>query len=175
MPQPHTLITSIFHAFGNGADHSLPYWGRWFWWEASAYVGVVGFALACIALATPRAGRRFAFTMAVIILLLGMGKYVAPLFWIVYRLPGFSSFRGIAKFMFLFVLFVSMLSGIGLDRLLAGKIKLIRPALAIAIFSALLLALALVMNMQAGRLEQSVGKHPQLGSLESRAVDGAER
>jgi hypothetical protein len=149
MPAPRGLFTTLMRQFvGDSGPPPLPYWGRWFWWEASAYVGVVGLVLAAIALATPRRGRRFAFTMAVIICILGMGKYT-PVFHIVYRLPGFSSFRGMAKFMFLFVMFIAMLAAIGLDRLLARGAKTIRPAVVVGIASIVVLGAALLFNSEA--------------------------
>ncbi|HEX4123574.1 MAG TPA: hypothetical protein VHY37_02545 [Tepidisphaeraceae bacterium] len=138
---PENLLTLIMPGFFGDTSIAHPYWGRWFWWEATAYVGVVGLVLACLALAAPRRNRRFAFTMAIVILVLAMGKYIDPTFWIVYRLPGFSSFRGIAKLLFLFVMFVALLAGIGLDRLLAEGCKRIWPAIAVGTTSvAMLLA-----------------------------------
>jgi hypothetical protein len=143
---PENLLTMLMPGFfGDPTLIPNEYWGRWFWWEATAYVGVVGFALAFCALLAPRRSRRWAYTMVVVIVLLAMGKYT-PLFHVVYRLPGFSSFRAITKFMFLAVMFVAMLSAIGLDTLLTGGAKRKWPAAITGIFSIVLLLLAWVIN-----------------------------
>ncbi|HEX4123573.1 MAG TPA: hypothetical protein VHY37_02540, partial [Tepidisphaeraceae bacterium] len=144
---PENLITMILPAFF-GDNVTSPYWGRWFWVEANIYVGVVGFALACFALGKPGRQRRFAFTTLIVILVMGMGSYT-PAFWVIYRLPLFSSFRGLSKMMFLFVMFVALLSGIGLDRLLRGEVKRIWPTIAVAAGALASLAMAAVINASA--------------------------
>jgi hypothetical protein len=146
---PENLLTMLMPGFfGDPTTNPYSYWGRWFWWEATAYVGVVGFSLACCALLTPRRSRRWGLTMVVVTVLLAMGRYT-PLFHIVYRLPGFSSFRGITKFMFLAVMFLAMLSALGLDALLAGGAKRVWPAAIIAGGSSVMLLSAWIINSDA--------------------------
>src|SRR5262249_13299427 len=103
----------------------------------STCVALAGYAL----FAVPRRSRRFAGAMLVLTILLAFGRYT-PLFAVLYRLPGFSSFRGLSKFLFLTQLFLPMLAAIGLDALLrrAGSFRLaiVSASLALALVAAAL-------------------------------------
>ena len=76
--------------------------------------------LALFAVVVPSKQRRFAFTTLCLMLLLALGKYT-PLGQVILRTPGFDSFRGIDKFMFLVLMFLAMLSALGFDWLLRGR------------------------------------------------------
>jgi len=115
---PENLLTLVFPNFFGRATGS--YWGRWYLWETSLFVGVTGFVLALYGLlAGPRNTRRwtsFAFFVAVTVVAFG---YYTPLYPLLFRvLPGFASFRGISKVGFLATLFLAHLAAIGMDTLI---------------------------------------------------------
>ena len=104
-----------------GGIKSPAYWGRCYFWEASFFVSVTGLVLAGAgAIWGERRQQRFALVMAVVLIVLALGSHT-PLFKLLYYYaPGFDKFRGSAKFLFLASLFIALLAGIGLDRLLKG-------------------------------------------------------
>jgi len=112
---PESLIT-IFSPDFFGSDINLEYWGRWNLWEMSAYVGVIAAGLAIVGVWKGR--RRLVIpvsVIALILLLLALGKHT-PVFWVLYRLvPGFGLFRVPARFLCPFSLFLALLAGVGTD------------------------------------------------------------
>ena len=117
---PENLLTLLApHLFGD--MKSLAYWGRCYFWEASCFVSVTGLGLAALGVTLgERPRRRFAVVMTVVLTLLALGGHT-PLFKLLYCwVPGFDQFRGSSKFLFLASLFVALLAGVGLDRLLKG-------------------------------------------------------
>ncbi|HTE05489.1 MAG TPA: hypothetical protein VK824_04770, partial [Planctomycetota bacterium] len=129
---PENLLTLLSpRLFGDGTD--VAYWGRTYLWEVGLFMGLTGLFLAGFgALRGERTTRRFAFTMLAVLLLLALGSHT-PLFRLLYDgLPGFDSFRGTAKFGFHASLFLALLAGIGLDRLIRAPGELRRPAAMLA-------------------------------------------
>lgn len=126
---PENLITLILPTFFGDMD-TIPYWGRCYLWEMSMFIGIVGLTLAIAgAIWGERRLRLFSLPMAIVLFLLSLGSHT-PIFRILYEyVPGFSFFRGSSKFIFLTVLFLSMLAGVGLHSLLNTKEKYPRTAL----------------------------------------------
>jgi hypothetical protein len=124
--------------FGEGA---ASYVGRWFYWDASAYIGLISFLFAVYgAMAGRGALRRRALVLAMLLAVLSLGRYT-PLYQLLYHaVPGFSYMRAPSKFMFFATLFTSALTAIGIDRLLAERSEA-RRAAALAIAVAILLSL----------------------------------
>jgi hypothetical protein len=114
---PENLITLVAPGFfGDVLAH--PYWGRWYLWEASAFMGVCGLALAVYGAAERVPGRAALLLTAGVCVLLALGEY-SPLFRLLYEwLPYFDRFRGSAKFIFLAALMLAVLAAHGLDRVL---------------------------------------------------------
>lgn len=127
-PPENLLTTVIPNIFGRVVDGY--YWGRWFLWEDSLFIGVAACSLAIYgALGVEKKKRRFAVTFVVICLVLAFGSYT-PLYRPLYHLlPGFSSFRGVSKFVFLAGLFMANLSAVGMDRALGARQISRKPAL----------------------------------------------
>jgi hypothetical protein len=127
---PENLLTLLApDFFGDFVGHT--YWGRWYPWEASAFVGVAGLALATYGMSVTRvAGKRaLLFTLAAA-LALALGDYT-PIFAFLYRwVPLFDRFRGTGKFMFLVALVLVLFAGYGLDRILRDRAVARRPLLA---------------------------------------------
>ena len=107
-----TLLAPDF--FGQMAK----YWGRWYLWETSLFIGVAGLAFAIYAaLWCQRATKWRPLAVIFICFLLALGAYT-PFFGFLYAwVPGFDRFRGISKFGFLASLFLCLLVATGLDRL----------------------------------------------------------
>jgi hypothetical protein len=116
---PENLVTLLApNVFGEMAK----YWGRWYLWETSLFIGVSGLALAVYA--AIRCDLRIKLPALVIILvslLLALGVYT-PLFRFLYVwVPGFDRFRSVSKFIFPASLFIILLAATGFDQLLRGK------------------------------------------------------
>ena len=114
---PENLLTLVAPGFfGNMV--TVPYWGRWYWWEMCLFIGVSGLALAVYgAVCGERKFRRALLPLAAIMLVLALGSYT-PVFRLLYNwVPGFNKFRTNAKFIMEVTLFLVMLAGAGLDRL----------------------------------------------------------
>ena len=116
---PENFITLLApNFFGEVAN----YWGRWYLWETSLFIGVSGLALAVYA--AIRCDRRIklpALGIILVSLLLALGVYT-PLFHFLYVwVPGFDRFRSISKFIFPASLFIILLAASGFDQLLRGK------------------------------------------------------
>ena len=101
------LVPDLF-----GTDVNVRYWGRWNLSGMSAYVGVVAFALAIIALLRGRRGRAFLpGCLALICLLMAMGGD-AVFFGVI---PGFDLFRAQSRWLCPVSLFIGLLAGLGAD------------------------------------------------------------
>jgi hypothetical protein len=132
--------------FGNPIDGT--YWrSREFWhfWESCGYVGIFPLFLLFVR------GRGhelikvrvFAVILVLSALFLALGKY-NPLYPLIYRLPGFSSFRIPAQIIFLYVVAVAVLSGLGLNQVLEGEWRVTKGFWVFSVLSGLLLAAALI-------------------------------
>ncbi|HXW85281.1 MAG TPA: hypothetical protein VEJ86_12800 [Candidatus Binataceae bacterium] len=123
--------------FGNGT--SYPYWGKW--GMESAFVGVTALTMAGYGL-TVRASKRWSWlAMAVLLFTLGFGD-LTPLLHLLYRfVPGFDLFRGPARIVFQGELFLVMLAGLGMDRLIrSGRGALLGGWIVLGVASVLGLA-----------------------------------
>ena len=123
-----TLVAPDF--FGQMAK----YWGRWYLWETSIFIGVAGLAFAIYAtIWCERTTKWRALIVIFVCFLLALGVYT-PLFSFLYAwMPGFDRFRSISKFSFLASLFLALLAGTGLDRLF--RQKKIEPRFIAAVFT----------------------------------------
>jgi hypothetical protein len=116
---PENLITLLApNFFGEPAT----YWGGGFLWEACLFIGVAGVLLSVYAaIYCERKLKWIPLVVCVFALLVAVGVH-SPLYWILYQsLPGFNKFRSVSKFIFSASLFLVLLAGLGLDRLLRQK------------------------------------------------------
>lgn len=106
--------------FGDVATH--PYWGRWYLWEASAFIGVAGLALAIYGMACSRLQHKVALAVtAGVAALLALGDNT-PLFAVLFEwLPWFDRFRGAGKFIFVSALILILFAGGGLDQVVRER------------------------------------------------------
>jgi hypothetical protein len=118
LPLENVLTALVPQLFGDG--EALAYWGRWWFWDASIFLGITALTLAGLgALRGPVAQRRFALLLAGLCLAVAFGdrSFVYDLF---YRwVPGFDSFRAPSKLAYHASLFVALLAAVGLERLWA--------------------------------------------------------
>jgi hypothetical protein len=110
------LIPDIF---GNAVDQT--YWRSresWHFWESCGYVGILPLFLVFIRIEKPshRFLRRVFLILTVLSLFFAMGGY-NPLYPLIYKLPGFNSFRIPAQIIFLYVFGVAVVCGIGMERM----------------------------------------------------------
>ncbi len=118
---PENLVT-LFAPGVFGDMVGTPYWGRWTLSETSLFVGVAPLLLAVFGAASGEARiTRRCLVMTAVSLLLAVGD-ATPLFRLLYdTVPGFRSFRGLAKFTPLATLFLAMLVAVGCDRVLRAE------------------------------------------------------
>lgn len=124
---PESLATLIVPGFLG--DQPGDYVGRWFYWDASAYVGLVVFVFAAHAAFYVR-GRMTNVLLLLVaaLLVLSLGRYT-PIYRLLYEVtPVFSYLRAPSKFMFFMTLFVAALGAVGLDSALRDRRSLERSA-----------------------------------------------
>lgn len=118
---PENLLTLLAPGFfGDVVNH--PYWGRWYLWEASAFIGVCGLALAAYGIARGQLAARAALLVtAGVAALLALGDN-NPLFPLLFDwLPWFDRFRGAGKFIFIAALILILFAGSGLDAIVRSR------------------------------------------------------
>jgi hypothetical protein len=159
---PENLLTLLAPGFF-GNEINLPYWGRWYRWEMCLFIGVTGLALAVYGAARgKRELQRGLIPLLVIMVVLALGANT-PLFKFLYRwVPGFAHFRANAKFTIEASLFLVMLAGAGLDRLLTTPKG--TKGLALGLFTAGIVVLC------AGWQLRSAALATERGSWWSRAI-----
>lgn len=142
---PECLLTLAIPEFFGGADGG-PYWGRFLCWEMNAYVGVVGFAFALYALIWLRKRTRVVWlaVLALLMLLLALGKHVGLIYLVRALVPFGSSFRGTAKFLLPFSLAMALLAGLGLDALFRRGERLRRAFILVSVLAGVTGVLALL-------------------------------
>jgi hypothetical protein len=120
MPPENFLTLLSPHVLGDMSPEA-PYFGRWFAWEVSMFVGVVGLTLAAIGAASARGPlAAIARAMVVVVVVLSLGNHT-PVFAVLYEyFPGFRTFRAPARWLHLAALFLALLAGLGWSRLAAG-------------------------------------------------------
>jgi hypothetical protein len=135
LPLENLLTLVAPHVFGGGGR---PYFGRWYDWEVTAYMGAATLVLAVLA-----RGRRAAVerTVVALALFLALGAEL-PLFAVAYEIvPGFRLFRAPARMAAAALPLVALLAARGLDEVLRAGVRR-RAALAAAAGAAVLAALA---------------------------------
>src|SRR3972149_2257925 len=151
---PENFLTLIIPEFF-GDSLRAPYWGRYYLWEMSLYIGILPLMLCGLASFYFR--NKFTKTFLIIALIttiLALGRFT-PLFKFLYHfVPGFNLFRGNSKFIFIVAFSLSVLSGIGAEYLLNNsfikKNKSIFFYITIGIISAIGLFLLVFFLFKAG-------------------------
>ncbi|HXL72094.1 MAG TPA: hypothetical protein VN963_00585, partial [bacterium] len=112
---PQNLLTVFLPNFFGTLDPGQ-YWGSWYLWEVSLFIGMTSFVLVLSAAIQVKAReRRWAFTMLLVTLVIAFGAYTPFYSFFYHYVPLFNGMRGISKFAFLSSLFLAMLSGMGFN------------------------------------------------------------
>ncbi|MDP7037630.1 MAG: YfhO family protein [Myxococcota bacterium] len=137
---PENFLT-LFLPFGLGNEVQLPYQGRWYYWEACIYGGLISTLI--LLTTNPKTFRQNTklYIMLGILILLILGAYTPLHLWLYQHMPGFDRFRSPAKFSIYFILFFALLCAQAFDRLKQDKNMPVH-ALTTGIFTALLYAFA---------------------------------
>jgi len=119
--------------------------GNYFYWETALYIGIIPLVLAISGLVHHHHNLRWQFTiLALVALLLALGKYTPVYRWAFELLPGFKLFRVPARFTAVFTVCFAFLAGLGMDHFIKEKsptIRLLLPALAVLGYGCLLFGL----------------------------------
>jgi hypothetical protein len=117
---PKELLTFLVPSLFGLADTT--YWGPMPFQQVSHYVGFVVLVLAAFAVARKKSGDvRFLAVLAAVGIFLSLGKYIEPIYKVLYvALPGFSRFRVPALFLLLAQFSLAGLAGHGASLLLDG-------------------------------------------------------
>lgn len=143
---PESFMTLLVPGFF-GDIWNQPYWGRWYLWEACAFIGVTALALAAYGIAVARMpGKRALLLTAAVAVVLALGEYT-PLHHLLYDwLPWFNKFRASAKFVFFLSMILVLFAGYGLDRILRDRTVPLRAVWAAGASAALILAAAFALR-----------------------------
>lgn len=137
---PENLFTSYLPgALGGAFDSHAPYWGRCYPWEMTLFVGVAGLTFAIIAAISPSHWRRSRsdLLVAVILIILALGRHLPIYRWLYDYVPGFGSFRGMSKFVFFSILFLGLAIAATIDDIVRGKKVLDRVAWVMLVIGAI--------------------------------------
>ncbi len=124
-----------------GDMQTVPYWGRCFLFEMCAFMSLSALVLAIFSIVCDRGATHWkAVVMVAISVLIALGSRT-PLFHFLYdHVPGFSAFRGSSKFIFIGALFLSLLAGMGMNRIIERR-RAPQPLIIGILSGALLLSL----------------------------------
>lgn len=123
---PWNFITLLLpNFFGNPVNES--YWGMWNYWELSFYIGIPTLILIPLAYNFRKNSYVKFFTiLALISLILALGRYT-PIYWVLWKfIPGFNILRVPSRSVFTFIFSCSFLAGFGFKYLtekLSAKVK----------------------------------------------------
>ncbi len=118
---PENLTTAIVPGF-LGGDESVRYWGQWYYWEVSAFVGVVVVLMAvCGVIYGGSRARQREVWICLILLILALGSHTPLLKLLYLSVPGFNKFRVSARFMFYLSLWISVLAAGGVSYFIRNK------------------------------------------------------
>jgi len=139
---PENILTAAAPTlFGPSAG--VPYWGRSYLWEESAYFGATALVLMVFGFLRRRAGQTWRLAVpAGILFIFALGANT-PLFGLTTRLiPGFGSFRGHGKFIFLASVFAVLAAAMGADDLIGRRAPRRKAGISVVCAGAVFLVLA---------------------------------
>ncbi len=149
------VVPKFFGSFtGTGTD-TVPFWAAtttYTYWETCIYIGVLPLLFALIGIGFSRSRLRWHFLiLALIAILLALGRFT-PFYRFAFEiLPGFNRFRIPARFIGLFTITFAFLAGLGVDVVLKNHPKekrLLVPGLCLLGYVALLALLTLTGLLQ---------------------------
>lgn len=150
-PSPAILASLVAPTFfGDGRE--APFRAEGFSLESTGFLGVAGLALAALGATGTRRQRCFWLAIAVVALVVSMGRHT-PVFRLFFHLvPGVNLFRVPPRYLLLFTVAVVALAAMGFDRLRTGDERLRRDLAWVAGIAGALL-------VGSGALLLSIGSH----------------
>jgi hypothetical protein len=122
-----------------------------FFWESASYPGVVTlcFAIAALAVLWRKPGVLEFGILALVTLVLALGKH-SPLYWLAYEMvPGFALFRAPGRLLFYTVFAFAVLAGIALSNAGTGRVKVaIIAAICVVGEAALIIPIAMQSRLE---------------------------
>lgn len=117
MPPEGLLSLLVPELYTDISGRKISHWGRWFYWDTSAYMGIVGLLFAVHgAIVSRGAARNGPLALTGAFTVLALGRYT-PVYGVLFALvPGFALFRAPSKLMFFAALFAAPLVATGVDR-----------------------------------------------------------
>lgn len=136
------------------------YFGREILWESSLFVSVGGLILAIYGMASrPWTKTRGLVVLSIVCFILALGRHT-PLHSFLYNyFPGFSWFRGSAKFIYLIALFLSISAAYGFDLIVRAKRVPTGLIVSVAILLLSIAILLLAINASAMRGREGYWSH----------------
>jgi hypothetical protein len=171
---PLTLLSTLFpffHGQGKGI-YQLPFWGPYYHQnEAQIYLGVLALSLA--AAGAQRAWRKrqpvgmFWSLAGLTAIVLSLGKYVAPVAWVLYRVPLLGNFRSQNRYWMIVTMAAAMLAAYIVDHLLRSEGGLTARSIRLVATSLTLLAIVigLLVLWQREMAEKMIRALPDLQQL----------
>jgi hypothetical protein len=157
---PENLLTLLVpDAFGSVGLNHVNNWGRWYYWDTSAYLGVIAlfFAVHGAIFGTGRM-HSTCLLLCGVLFVLALGRYT-PAYAILYHgVPGFELFRAPSKFLFFAALYAAPLVALGVERALDTRAG--TRATSIVAFSVALLMVAGAVWAQVAPSESTVQNSP---------------
>lgn len=147
---PENFLTLLSPHVLGGLSLESHYFGRWYLWEVSMFVGLIALVLAVVGAVYAKGSVAIVSrVLAALLTILAMGSYT-PVFRVFYDFfPGFSNFRVPARFFFLATLFLAMLAGMGWDRIVGNAVNLTRCAIACVVAGVLVGVMTLALSVTA--------------------------
>ncbi len=148
---PLTLLSTLFpffHGQGKGI-YQLPFWGPYYHQnEAQIYLGVLALSLATAGALHVWRKRQpvgmFWSLAGIVAIVLSLGKYIAPVAWVLYHVPLLGNFRSQNRYWMIVAMAAAMLAGYTVDHLLRSEGRL--TARSIQLIAAALTLLASVIG-----------------------------
>lgn len=176
---PVSLLTTIFPFFQGGGKgiYHLPFWGNyWHHNEAQIYLGTLTLSLALTGcFCAWRTGNKiltFWSVVAVVAILLALGKYVPPLAHLVYQIPGLNGFRSPNRHWMEVTLAIALLAGFAVENLLLadgechrGKMIARTAAVSAGVVTILCVVVGLIVLSGKGEVENAIRSFADLHQL----------
>ncbi|MFH1778480.1 MAG: YfhO family protein [Candidatus Omnitrophota bacterium] len=109
---PENIVTILIPGFFGWINKAL-YWGKWYPWEVSLYVGILPLFLAFFAIIKGGRYSRFFTGLLLLSFILSLGAYL-PIYRYLFRyMIGFNMFRANGRFLILGIFSLSVLASLG--------------------------------------------------------------
>ena len=121
-PPLQLLTFFVPEIFGNSDIFSHSYFGSVYFWDATAFISIVGFLLACHGALHFRVTARSRELWTLLMLVaLSLGSYTPIYRFLYFVLPGFDLIRAPSKYFFFASIFMALFAAVGFDLVRQGE------------------------------------------------------